>query len=369
MFRKWFGTNPQATNTVQGYLHAASQIEAINQQLEDAVETAITQGTTPWDAYAEYGYALAFVRACRCHVIVVQALIQAPAPNTTLPQDAYDQAIALCAVFEPYLEEAIKAQNPSYRPYGIEWPLKFGPRLQEPGERLSLPLVMGLRNGGQQVQEWVTGFIATYDLALHAGPLQPPESVVTHLKAVQQEMQLGTFHFQTAVDMLGSLSTQQVAQSLLQQACDLLWEALGSFVTVSQFVAHPGAWTQAPQPEQTQRRVINLPAQQMPVPSVSAPVPRDDEVPEQPYGVQEAEGMLQDFAQFSGLPRPVQRTVEPAKSDTVLEELTHQFQHGEELLTEIGHQRPTPANKPQQRVEDTSDLLSDIKGDTREPLL
>lgn len=369
MFRKLFGTNSQATNTVQGYLHAASQIEGINQQLEDAVETAITQGTPPWDAYAKYGYALAFVRTCRCHVTVVQALIQAPAPNTTLPQDAYDQAIALCAVFEPYLEEAIKAQDPSYRPYGIEWPLKFGPRLQVPGERVSLPLVTGLRNGGQQVQEWVTGFIATYDLALRAGPLQPPEPVVTHLKAVQQEMQLGTFHFQTAVDMLGSLSTQQVAQSLLQQACDLLWEALGCFVTVSQVVAHPKAWKQATQPEQTQPHMLNLPAQQMPVPLVSAQVPGDEEVPQQSYGAQEAEDMLQDFAQLSGLPRPAQRTVEPQKMDTALEELTHQFQHGEELLTEIGHQQSAPANKPQQRVADTSDLLSDITGDTREPLL
>ncbi len=367
MFRKLFGTNTEATNTVQGYLHAASQIEGINQQLEDAVESAITQGTTPWDAYSEYGYALAFVRTCRIHVIVVQALIQAPAPNTTLPQDAYNQAIALCSVFEPYLEEAIKAQDPNYRPYGIEWPLRFGPRLQVPGERLSLPLVTGLRNGGQQVQEWVTGFIATYDLALRAGPQQPPESVVTHLKAVQQEMQLGTFHFQTAVDMLGSLSTQQVAQSLLQQAYDLLWEALGCFVTVSQLVAHPKAWQQATQPEQTQHRALNLPAQQMPVPSVSAQVPRDDEAPHQQYVVQEAEDMLQDFAQLSERPQPAQQTAEPQKLDTALEELTHQLQQGEELLTEIGHQ-PAPANKPQRRVVDTGDLLSDITGDTREPL-
>jgi hypothetical protein len=192
---------------------------------------------------------------------------------------------------------------------------------------------------------------------------------MTHLKAVQHDMQLGTFHFQTAVDMLGSLSTQQVAQSLLQQAYDLLWEALGCFVTVSQLVAHPKAWQQATQPEQTQRPALNLPTQQMPISPDSAQVPRHDEAPQQQYGVQEAENMLQDFAQLSGRPRLAKQTVEPTKMDTALEELTHQFQHGEELLTEIGHEKPAPANKPQQRVAETGDLLSDITGDTREPLL
>lgn len=93
MFRNFFGDHKttQATNTLQGYLRASNQIEAINQQLEDAVNTAILQGTAPWDAYTAVGYALAFVRACRCHVIVVQAIVQAPPPNSPLPRDAYDQ--------------------------------------------------------------------------------------------------------------------------------------------------------------------------------------------------------------------------------------------------------------------------------------
>ncbi len=73
MFKNFFGANNkiQATNTIQGYLRASNQIEAINQQLEDAVNSAIIHGTAPWDAYTAVGYALAFVRACRCHVIVV----------------------------------------------------------------------------------------------------------------------------------------------------------------------------------------------------------------------------------------------------------------------------------------------------------
>src|SRR5258706_432533 len=222
MFKNFFGANnkTQATNTIQGYLRASNQIEAINQQLEDAVNTAIIHGTAPWDAYTAVGYALAFVRACRCHVIVVQAIVQAPAQIPPLPRDAYNQAIALCAVFEPYLEEAIKAQDPRYRPRGFDWPLKFGPRLQESDDHISVSLVQGLRNGAQQLQEWVNGFIAAYELAVNASPIHPPESVGQHLEAVHREMQLGMFHFQTAVDMLGALSTTQVAQPQAESMLD-----------------------------------------------------------------------------------------------------------------------------------------------------
>lgn len=373
MFKNLFGAHntTQATNTLQGYLRASNQIEAINQQLEDAVNTAILHGTAPWDAYIAVGYALAFVRACRCHVIVVQAIVQAPTPNTSLPRDAYNQAIALCTVFEPLLEEAIKAQEPRYRPRGFVLPLQFGPRLQESNDHISIPLVQGLRNGAQQLQEWVNGFIAAYELAVNASRSTPPEPVGQHLEAVHREMQLGMFHFQTAVDMLGALSITQVAQPMLAQASDLLWEALSSFFTISQLVAHPGAFTQPhhpgrrPETEPTPQHIPCLPAN-----TGQPSVPE----PEKPYGAQEAAALLNDLAQVPKRTwQPPQGVAQP-QAESMLDEFVQVAQHqpqptsDDDLLADIT-QKPPVSSKRQQRDNDTDDLLSTITDGDREPLL
>jgi len=380
MFKNFFGANnkTQATNTIQGYLRASNQIEAINQQLEDAVNTAITHGTAPWDAYTAVGYALAFVRACRCHVIVVQAIVQASAPNTSFPIDAYNQAIALCTVFEPYLEEAIKAQDPRYRPHGFDWPLKFGPRLQESNDHISVSLVQGLRNGAQQLQEWVNGFIAAYELAVNASPIHPPEPVGQHLEAVHREMQLGMFHFQTAVDMLGALSITQVAQPMLAQATDLLWEALGSFFTVSQLVAHPGALTQPQNPGH--RPETEPPPQQVTYLPASTFVQPSEPEPEEPYGAQEAAALLNDFAQVPKRTWQPPQVVAQPQAESMLDEFAQFAQHrppqqpasDDDLLADITQKQPVSSKqqaRPQQHDNDTDDLLSDITGGDREPLL
>lgn len=379
MFKNFFGANnkTQATNTIQGYLRTSNQIEAINQQLEDAVNTAITHGTAPWDAYTAVGYALAFVRACRCHVIVVQAIVQASAPNTSFPRDAYNQAIALCAVFEPYLEEAIKAQDPRYRPRGFDWPLKFGPRLQESNDHISVSLVQGLRNGAQQLQEWVNGFIAAYELAVNASPIHPPAPVGQHLEAVHREMQLGMFHFQTAVDMLGALSTTQVAQTMLAQATDLLWEALGSFFTVSQLIAHPGALTQPQNPER--RPETEPPPQQVTYQPASTFVQPSEPEPEEPYGAQEAAALLNDFAQVPKRTWQQPPVGAQPKAESILDEFAQhrplpqqQPTSADDPLADITQKQPVASKqqaKPQQRDNDTDDLLSDITGGDREPLL
>ena len=379
MFKNFFGANnkTQATNTIQGYLRTSNQIEAINQQLEDAVNTAITHGTAPWDAYTAVGYALAFVRACRCHVIVVQAIVQASAPNTSFPQDAYNQAIALCAVFEPYLEEAIKAQDPRYRPRGFDWPLKFGPRLQESNDHISVSLVQGLRNGAQQLQEWVNGFIAAYELAVNASPIHPPEPVGQHLEAVHREMQLGMFHFQTAVDMLGALSTTQVAQPMLAQATDLLWEALGSFFKVSQLIAHPGALTQPQNPER--RPETEPPPQQVTYQPASTFVQPSEPEPEEPYGAQEAAALLNNFVQVPKRTWQQPPVGAQPKAESILDEFAQhrplpqqQPTSADDPLADITQKQPATSKqqaKPQQRDNDTDDLLSDITGGDREPLL
>lgn len=378
MFKNFFGANNTAANTLQGYLRASNQIEAINQQLEDAVNTAISQGTAPWDAYATLGYALAFVRACRCHVIVVQAIIQAPPPNTSLPQDAYNQAIALCAAFEPLLEESIKAQDPRYRPGGFAWPLKFGPRLQESNDHISPQLAQGLRNGAQQLQEWVNGFIATYELAVNASPTHPPELIEQHLQAIHREMQLGMFHFQTAVDMLGALSITQVAQPMLLQASGLLWEALSSFFTVSQCVAYLGALTQ---PQASGHRPDTEPP-----PQYARPLPPNTNVqppkPEEAYGAQEAAAILNDLAQTPKQKQQPAQAITQPQAESVLDELANPVKNRQpaqqsassagDLLAELTQEQPAPP-KPQgnqpQHDNDTNDLLSDITGSDREPLL
>ena len=384
MFKNFFGANNTAANTLQGYLRASNQIEAINQQLEDAVNTAISRGTAPWDAYATLGYALAFVRACRCHVIVVQAIMQAPQPNTSLSQDAYNQAIALCAAFEPLLEESIKAQDPHYRPSGFAWPLTFGPRLQEANDHISPQLAQGLRNGAQQLQEWVNGFIATYELAVNASPIHPPAPIEQHLEAIHREMQLGMFHFQTAVDMLGALSVTQVAQPMLLQASGLLWEALSSFFTVSQCVAYPGALTQ-PQASGHRPGTEPSPQQVRPLPANTNVQPPK---PEEAYGAQEAAAILNDLAQT---PKPKQQpaqAITQPQAESVLDELAHSVKNRQpeqqptsstgDLLAELTQEQPAPPKpqakpKPQgnrpQHDNNTDDLLSDITGSNREPLL
>jgi hypothetical protein len=377
VFKNFFGGNNTAANTLQGYLRASNQIEAINQQLEDTVNTAISHGTAPWDAYATLGYALAFVRACRCHVIVVQAIIQASPSNTSLPRDAYDQAIAFCAAFEPLLEEAIKAQDPHYRPRGFDWPLKFGPRLPESNNHISPQLAQGLRNGAQQLQEWVNGFIATYELAINASPVHPPEPVEQHLAAIHREMQLGMFHFQTAVDMLGALSITQVAQPMLLQANGLLWEALDSFFTVSQCVAYPGALTQPP--ASRHRLATEVPLQP------ARPSPANTNVqspkPEEAYGAQEAAAILNDLAQTpKQKQQPAQAAPQP-QAESMLDELAKPAKNRQpeqqpassgDLLAELMHEQPVPpqpqARQPHQD-NTTNDLLSDITGSDREPLL
>src|SRR5260370_14048596 len=82
---------------VRGYLRMTSQIEDIWTQVEQKVATLIAQGANPWDAYAQAGFALAFVRAARTCTVFVRELLAADAaadPSTAagLPPGAHDPA-------------------------------------------------------------------------------------------------------------------------------------------------------------------------------------------------------------------------------------------------------------------------------------
>jgi hypothetical protein len=199
-------------------------------------------------------------------------------------------------------------------------------------------------------------------------------------------MQLGMFHFQTAVDMLGALSTTQVAQPMLAQASDLLWEALGSFFTVSQLVAHPGALTQPQQPQQVQpknpgRRLETEPSpQQVTYPPASTFVQPSEPEPEEPYGAQEAAALLNEFAQVPKRTRQPPQVVAQPQAESMLDEFAQFAQHrpqqplasDDDPLADITQKKPVPSKqeaRPQQRDNDTDDLLSDITGGDREPLL
>ena len=229
--------------TIQGYLRSASQLEEIWQQIDDNVDNLMLQGMTPWDAYAQMGYALAFVRACRTNVVFVQELLKAdaaadPASAGYLPRVTYDQALALSEHIEPYLEEAIKAStNPRYLPTTYFLPLKLGPRIKYANQRLPLPHVQGMIGAAQEMREWAAGLLAKYELTLGKAKMPPPQSIVTHLEEMKSELGLGDFHLRTGIDMVGQISRGQATNELAEKSEDFLWEAMESFFKVSQLVA------------------------------------------------------------------------------------------------------------------------------------
>src|SRR6185503_6023617 len=131
--------------TIQGYLRAASQLEDVWQQLDDKVDTLLLDGLPPWEAYANVGYALAFVRACRMNVVFAQELLKAETAPTSnmsagyLPRITYEQALALCEHIEPLIEEALKAGgNAHYTLSFSGFPLHLGPHVG--GASQSFPL-------------------------------------------------------------------------------------------------------------------------------------------------------------------------------------------------------------------------------------
>ena len=66
---------------VQGYLRAASQIEELWQQIDEQLAMLLIQGAKPWDAYAQFGYPLAFLRAARTYQVFVRELLAADAAS------------------------------------------------------------------------------------------------------------------------------------------------------------------------------------------------------------------------------------------------------------------------------------------------
>jgi hypothetical protein len=233
--------------TIQGYLRSASQLEDIWQRIDDNVDTFIAQGMSPWDAYARMGYALAYVRACRTNVVLVQELLKAAAASPGsgsagyLPKITFDQALALCEHIEPYLEEAIKASmNSRYFPTAYALPLALAPHIRYANQRFPLPHLQGIIGAAQQARDWAAGLLAKYELALGAAKTPVPQPVATHVEEMRSELGLGDFHLRTGIDMVGQISKGQTTDELSTKAEGFLWEAMESFFKVSQLVAIPG---------------------------------------------------------------------------------------------------------------------------------
>lgn len=229
--------------TIQGYLRSASQLEDIWQQLDDKVDGLIVGGMVPWEAYAQLGYALAFVRACRMVTVCVQELLKANALANSatpgaLPRVTYAQALALCEHIEPFIEEAIRAAtSPHYIPHLPTFPLPFGPFVGD--QQYPLSHLQGFLSAAQQIRDWTAGLLAKYDLALHAPKTLLPQEVAAHLEAMNSTLELGDFHLRTGVDMAGQVSKGPVPDALSVKAIGFLWEAMDDFFRLSQVIAFP----------------------------------------------------------------------------------------------------------------------------------
>jgi hypothetical protein len=236
--------NEVSSEAIQGYLRQGTQIEQLWQQLDEQVTELTLQGMAPWEAHSKLGYALAFARACRLNIVLVQKLVAGADPKSTgfIPRATSDQAQALGELFEPLMEEAMKALDPRYVS-AYRLPLRLR-RVQIEG-RPSANHLLGLLAAGREAREWAAGLVAQYDVAIQA-PKQPiPQAIAAHLETMKHQLGLGDFHLESAQNLIGGISDgKPMADALYAQGEGLLWEAIESFYQVSQLVAYPGARTQ-----------------------------------------------------------------------------------------------------------------------------
>ncbi|MFL5656091.1 MAG: hypothetical protein ACJ8CB_18165 [Ktedonobacteraceae bacterium] len=229
---------------VRGYLRMTSQIEDIWTQVEQKVATLIAQGANPWDAYAQAGYPLAFVRAARTCTVFVRELLAADAaadPSTAgfLPHVSYDQAHALSAQIQPSLEHAVMALNdPNYVP-DVRLPLQLGPRIESEGAPCPVAHLQGMIAAATETREWAAGLLAQYENALSDAKAPVPAAITTHVDALKRRLALADFQLRAGTDLVGQISQGEATAELHEKAEDSLWEAMQGFFLISQSVARP----------------------------------------------------------------------------------------------------------------------------------
>ena len=230
--------------SVQGYLRAASQIEEIWQQIDEKLATLISQGTAPWEAYAQLRYPLAFIRAARTYQVFVQELLAADAafdPQTAgyLPPITYDQANALCSQMQPALQYTIAAlDNPAYIP-DIPMPLILGPRIENEGRPCPVTHLQGIISATREVREWAAGLLAEYQHAVNQATAPVPDEITAHIHLLQSLLAQGDSQSRFGTDFAGQVTQGQATPEMHMQAEDYLWDALQNYFLLNQAVAMP----------------------------------------------------------------------------------------------------------------------------------
>lgn len=253
---------------IRGYLRAASQIEDLWQQIAARRAAISEQGQTPWDAYRQVGYALAFIRSARTYQVFVQELLAADAaadPGTAgyLPQVTYDQANALCHQIQPTVQQAIAALHTAgYVPETL-LPLSLEPRLESEGKPCPLAHLQGMLSAAREIREWAAGLIAEYNNEVQHAP-HVPEAIQQHLTALQGYLAQGDSQLRFGVDLVGQISQGETTATLHEEAENSLWEALRLFFRLNQAIALPDllhsvspaiSSTQSPQKVYRDRRI------------------------------------------------------------------------------------------------------------------
>ncbi len=237
---------------VRGYLNAASQIADLWQQVDERIAQAISGGTMPWEAYAQYRYALAFVRAARTNQVIVQELLAAndaadPAAAGFLPHVTYDQANALCHQIQPNVQAAAAAlADPTYAATQ-SLPLALAARVEAQGHVCPLPHLQGMIAAAREVHEWATGLLAEYQQAVDHATQPAPAEIATHLTALQRLLAEAESQLRFGEDLVGQVSQSSTTPELHEQAETQLWQALAALFLLNQVVAMPG-WQGAPAP-------------------------------------------------------------------------------------------------------------------------
>ena len=333
--------------TIQGYLRAASQLEDVWQQLDDKVDALLLGGLPPWEAYANVGYALAFVRACRMDVVFAQELLKAETAPTSnmsvgyLPRITYEQALALCEHIEPLIEEALKASGDAHYTLSFSgFPLHLGPHVGGASQSFPLSHLQGTINAAQQMRDWTAGLLAKYELAVQASKEPLPTVVARHLERVENDLGMGDFHLRTGVDMVGQISRRQATEELQRKAEGLLWEAMDSFYAVSQLIAMPGAhFRPAPAP-----RTASEPDQGYPLPKPATP--QSETQPEVQTSRPKEPDMLSLLKQITAEPASAQRISSQPAPETI------------DLLKQVGAGSTAQPREVAQPAPDVAELFS-----------
>jgi len=231
---------------VRGYLRAASQIEDIWQQTADKVTALIAGGATPWDAYYQARYPLAFIRAARSYQVFVSELLAAdaaadPATAGYLPRVTYDQANALCHQIQPNIEQAVAALNDATYLPTMTLPLALGPRIEPEGHVCPVPHLLGMLSAAHEMREWAAGLIAEYTNAVGQAKTSAPASVMSHIATLNSRLAEADSQLRFGQDLVGQVTEAGATRELHEEAENNLWSGINAIVLLNQAVAMPEA--------------------------------------------------------------------------------------------------------------------------------